>query len=254
MRVSAPFPPRDNVSIYLMRHLSIWYVPCHTLFLPAGNEVIPGTNCQVYLHCSGGDPTSINQCVDGFWYDSKSDSCEALSQGISVDCLSDPDCPTSTQSNSTTGSSEVVPSGMFLPFSPYCNICIENTHLLFNCGAFLASIEIENPSFSPQTQQPIVTPCANGFSGNEAVPCTGCKVYNECWMGIVQSTKECGSPLVFDEVRDYCNFPSEVSCPLGEGCVVSYSPTGSPTENSFTGAFVGCLILYISYLVSIVSD
>jgi len=131
-------------------------------------------------------------------------------------------------------------------FPPYCNICIEKTHLLSNYGALLASIEIENPSFSPQTQQPIVTPCANGFSGNEAVPCTGCKVYNECWMGIVQSTKECGSPLVFDEARNYCNFPSEVTCPWGEGCVESYSPTGSPNENSFTGAFVGCLILYIS--------
>jgi len=116
------------------------------------------------------------------------------------------------------------------------------------------AIQTENPTFFRQTQEHIdllrcFTPCANGFTGNEAVPSTGCKVYHECWMGTVRSRNECGSPLIFDEARNYCNFPSEVSCPLGSeyvGCVESNSPTGYPKENSFTGTFVGCLMLFIS--------
>lgn len=55
-------------------------------------------------------------------------------------------------------------------------------------------------------------------------------------MGTVRSRNECGPPLIFDEVNNYCNFPEEVSCLLGDvGC--GDFPTSKPTENSLTGTF-----------------
>ena len=91
------------------------------------------------------------------------------------------------------------------------------------------------------------TPCADGFTGNEPVPNTGCRVYNQCFMGTVQSRNECGPPLIFDEANNYCNFPEEVSCPLGDvGC--GDLPTGKPTENILIGTFGRCMIPFNSSL------
>ncbi|KAL3758302.1 hypothetical protein ACHAWU_004267 [Discostella pseudostelligera] len=57
------------------------------------------------------------------------------------------------------------------------------------------------------------TPCANGYSGNQAIPSTGCRYYYACWEGVVQTRIDCGEPLLFDNVLQYCNFPSDVCCP-----------------------------------------
>ena len=196
--------------------------------------VIPGTKCQVYHACSGGEPTNVNQCGDWQWYDPKSDHCEAQIQGVPIDCPPDPACPTPSQSNPTTGSPEFQgeTTGKILLNSLTFFVLVNRTNWAKMACNPAVAIQIENPSFSPPTQENInilrcFTPCANGFTGNEAVPSTGCKVYHECWMGTVRSRNECGSPLIFDEARNYCNFPSEVSCPLGSehvGCVESNSP------------------------------
>jgi len=75
------------------------------------------------------------------------------------------------------------------------------------------------------------TPCANGYTGNEAVPGTGCKYYHECWEGEVRAQKECGDPLLYNKDRDYCDFPSEVFCWLAESvCPPTGSPESSPSE------------------------
>lgn len=56
-------------------------------------------------------------------------------------------------------------------------------------------------------------PCAGGFTGNEIIPSTDCKYYHECWEGFPRSRKGCGAPLLFNEERDYCDFPRNVDCP-----------------------------------------
>ena len=71
-------------------------------------------------------------------------------------------------------------------------------------------------------------PCANGFSGNEPIPGTGCKYYHECWKGKVWQRTACGSPLLYDETKNYCNFPSEVICLLGPEYV--QCPDASPDD------------------------
>ena len=86
------------------------------------------------------------------------------------------------------------------------------------------------------------TPCANGFSGIQAIPITGCKQYYSCWEGALESEGSCGDPLLFDNVRQYCNFPSEVCCPaVGDvvlcpgydnyGYALSSSPIDPTLEN-----------------------
>ena len=81
-------------------------------------------------------------------------------------------------------------------------------------------------------------PCANGYTGNEVIPGTGCKYYHECWKGRVSARTECGSPLLYDETKNYCNFPSEVICLLGPEyvqCPDANSPDdteGNPSSSS----------------------
>lgn len=45
------------------------------------------------------------------------------------------------------------------------------------------------------------------------IPSTDCKYYHECWEGFPRSRKGCGAPLLFNEERDYCDFPRNVDCP-----------------------------------------
>jgi hypothetical protein len=79
----------------------------------------------------------INQCGDGLYYNPQGDFCDANTQlgtgTIPLGCPPDPECPTLTQSNTTTGSTEFVPSGTFARFSPCCRIWIESSRLLSNC-------------------------------------------------------------------------------------------------------------------------
>ena len=95
-RVSASF------RLFLTRKCLV--VLNHSIHRSSLRSVIPGTKCQVYHTCSGGEPTNINQCGDGLWYDPKSDYCEAQIQGVPIDCPPDPACP--SQSTPTTGSPE----------------------------------------------------------------------------------------------------------------------------------------------------
>mmetsp|Transcript_21289 Transcript_21289/g.46201 ORF Transcript_21289/g.46201 Transcript_21289/m.46201 type:complete len:643 (+) Transcript_21289:160-2088(+) len=85
-------------------------------------------------------------------------------------------------------------------------------------------------------------PCNDGFTGNEVIPGTGCKFYQECWEGVVRSRKECGAPLIYDVKNDYCNYLSETFCATGSelvGCPESYIPTysstGSPDDSQNAG-------------------
>lgn len=59
------------------------------------------------------------------------------------------------------------------------------------------------------------TPCTGGFTGIEIIPSTGCKWYHECWNGVIKDRQECGSPLVYNEELDYCDFPRNVNCLSG---------------------------------------
>ena len=98
---------------------------------------------------------------------------------------------------------------------------------------------------------PCFTPCANSFTGNEAVPGTGCRIYHECYLGDIRSKKECGTPLIFDEIRDYCEFPSAVLCPLGNNVVCpdpeTVSPTVAPISEIPTTCKFGCWMpIYLS--------
>ena len=98
---------------------------------------------------------------------------------------------------------------------------------------------------------PCFTPCANSFTGNEAVPGTGCRIYHECYLGDIRSKKECGTPLIFDEIRDYCEFPSAVLCPLGNNVVCpdpeTVSPTVAPISENPTTCKFGCWMpIYLS--------
>ena len=72
------------------------------------------------------------------------------------------------------------------------------------------------------------TPCSGGFTGNEVIPGTGCSMYHECWKGKVQARNSCGSPLIYDARKNYCNFPSETSCPLGD--ITCPKKTVAPTS------------------------
>eukprot|EP00581_Thalassiosira_minuscula_P028068 CAMPEP_0183759248 /NCGR_PEP_ID=MMETSP0739-20130205/6973_1 /TAXON_ID=385413 /ORGANISM="Thalassiosira miniscula, Strain CCMP1093" /LENGTH=279 /DNA_ID=CAMNT_0025997009 /DNA_START=150 /DNA_END=986 /DNA_ORIENTATION=+ len=75
-------------------------------------------------------------------------------------------------------------------------------------------------------------PCNYGFTGNEVVPGTGCVFYHECWEGEVRTRKACGAPLIFNEKKDYCDFPSEVDCLLHVACPEDI--TGKPTTTQPT--------------------
>ncbi len=87
---------------------------------------------------------------------------------------------------------------------------------------YISPIHRASPAAAPRTTTnannstaPLdFAPCANGFSGNQAIPSTGCKHYISCWKGAVESEEECGDPLLFDNARQYCNFPSDVCCKL----------------------------------------
>jgi hypothetical protein len=94
---------------------------------------------------------------------------------------------------------------------------------------------------------PCFTPCANDFTGNEAVPGTGCRIYHECYLGDIRSKKECGTPLIFDEIRDYCEFPSAVLCPLGQNIACPDPETFSPTGASTTTGTFGCWVPTASF-------
>lgn len=76
--------------------------------------------------------------------------------------------------------------------------------------------------------------CADGYTGNEVLPGSGCKVYQECFKGEVKLRNHCGPPLLFDVERDYCNFPSETFCAVGSedvGCPRTNSPNKSPGDD-----------------------
>lgn len=83
------------------------------------------------------------------------------------------------------------------------------------------------------------TPCANSFSGNQAIPITGCKNFYSCWKGALESEGACGDPLLFDNVRQYCNYPSEVCCPVASDVVLcpgydnyGYNMISSPIDST----------------------
>ena len=42
--------------------------------------------------------------------------------------------------------------------------------------------------------------------------------YHECWKGVAQEPKACGSPLIFNVERDYCDFRYNVNCPDNVEC------------------------------------
>ncbi len=92
----------DTLCEMLIAHIGTFCaIHCSCLW-----AVIPGTKCQVYHSCSGGEPTNINQCGDGLWYDPKVDHCEAQIQGVPIDCPPDPACPTPSPRSPTSRSPE----------------------------------------------------------------------------------------------------------------------------------------------------
>ena len=74
-------------------------------------------------------------------------------------------------------------------------------------------------------------PCSRVQTGNEVIPGTRCSLYHECVSGMVRARRSCTSPLVYDPVKNYCNYFNEVDCPPDITCEPTDIPTKSPTIN-----------------------
>ncbi|KAL9188612.1 hypothetical protein ACHAXT_006990 [Thalassiosira profunda] len=85
---------------------------------------------------------------------------------------------------------------------------------------------------SAQSQQPC-DPCAGtvGSTTFKVMPGTNCKVYSQCINGVNFGEFQCSGDTVYDEAKQYCNWPSDTVC-VETTCPPTRQPsTGRPTMN-----------------------